>query len=105
MELRCTHFPYCLRRTTDGCYILLNRNYKPLGNQSGEWINYDTDPSASPLNITAAVAKKLSWDGSENLGTIYLYNDGCTPTDSAEHMAAYLKRISVLMKLERKAAQ
>lgn len=104
MELRSTHFPYCIKRIADGRYIPLNRNYKPLGIQSSDWVTYETDPSATAIAITAAAARNISWAGSEDLDTIYLYNDGCIPTESAAHMSAYLKRLDVLMKLKRKPA-
>ncbi|MBP6651008.1 MAG: hypothetical protein KA181_01070 [Xylophilus sp.] len=36
---------YCLIRLKDGCYIAVNRQYKPLGVMSGEWVEYETHPS------------------------------------------------------------
>jgi hypothetical protein len=102
MELRKTHFPYCIQRLEDGRYIILNRNYKPLGNTTGEWIDYATDASVVKLNITTATAKKLSWEESQNIEKIFLYNDGCIPTSSSAHMNAYLKRLSVLMKIKQR---
>lgn len=96
-EVRALCFPYCIQRTKDGRYILLNRNYKPLGIQDGAWVEYEKHPTAMPMKITPACAKKLSWEGADDVDRIYLYNDGCVPTDGGEHMAAYLKRLSVLM--------
>ena len=100
MEARSILFPYCIQRVKSGGYILLNRNYKPLGIQSSEWVEYETQPSVAALKITAATAIKLSWDGSDNQDRIYLYNDGCIPTDGAAHMDAYLKRLALLMALK-----
>ena len=38
--------PYCFKKLEVGrhahVYLPLNRNYKPLGITSGEWVNYDT---------------------------------------------------------------
>jgi len=31
---------------------------------------------------------------------IYLYNDGCVPTESTEHMKNYLERLKILAKLK-----
>ena len=104
MELRKTHFPYCVNRLQDGRYILLNRNYKPLGIQSRDWVNYETDPSAIAMKITDSIAKKISCNPNEGLDRLYLYNDGCIPTDSAAHMTAYLKRLAVLLRLQTSAA-
>lgn len=100
MEARNIFFPYCIQSVKTGGYILLNRNYKPLGIQSGEWVKYETDPSVAPLEISVATAKKLSWDGSGDLDRIYLYSDSCIPTDGAVHMESYLKRLAVLMAIQ-----
>lgn len=105
MELRTTHFPYCLNRLQDGRYIILNRNYKPLGVQTSEWVTYETEPTVISINLTPAKAKAISWEGSENVDRVYLYNDGCIPTDGAAHMSAYLKRLGVLMNIKRKPAK
>lgn len=98
-ELRQTHMPYCIQRLADGRYIILNRNYKPLGVQTSERVDYETHPSAVAISITPTRASKLDWDGREDTDRIYLYNDGCIPTASAAHMQAYLERLGVLMKL------
>jgi hypothetical protein len=100
MELRQTHFPYCLKLLKDGRYIVLNREYKPLGQLDREWVDYDSHPSACKLKITAAKARSISFEGSEALDTIYLYNDACVPTASAAHMKAYCTRLAVLMKIK-----
>ncbi len=99
-EARTFLFPYCLDRLADGRYIALNRNYKPLGIQTGEWVKYEEHPSAMPLKITAKDAEKLSWSGSDALDRIYLYSDGCVPTDGKDHLAGYQKRLAVLMALQ-----
>lgn len=100
MEARKVFFPYCIQRVADGRYILLNRNYKPLGTFSGEWVEYETHPSVAEIDIPPAVAKKLSWGGSDDTDRIYLYADSCVPTDSKAHMDAYLSRLAVLMALK-----
>ena len=102
MELRITHLPYCVRRLNDGKYILLNRNYKPLGIQTNEWVIYEDHPSRVALKITPSIAKKISWDNNENIDTIFLYNDGCTPTSSDSNMNSYLKRLGFLAGLKSK---
>jgi hypothetical protein len=98
--VRWIFLPYCLQRLADGRYIILNRRYKPLGVQSTEWVTYETHPSVIHLPITSSIAKKMSWSGSEDTNAIYLYNDGCVPTDEAKHMRAYSDRLEVLMKLK-----
>jgi hypothetical protein len=97
-ELRQTHFPYCLDRLKDGSYVLLNRNYKPIGFMVGEWVTYEDHPVGVRIKgITPKVAAELDIRGRDNLERIYLYNDGSNPSLSPEHMRAYLDRLAKLM--------
>ena len=99
-ELRLTHFPYCLQRQEDGRYVLLNRNYKPVGFFTSEWITYEDYPIGVKVKgLTAAVAARLDYQGRNDLDRIYLYNDGCVPTASDANMQQYLKRLGILMSL------
>lgn len=103
MELRKSHFPYCLQQIDGGRYIVLNRKYKPLGETADAWVSYETHPTVFPLKITAATAKTLSWEQSDATDRIYLYSDKCIPTSSATHMTAYLDRLAILMKIKSSA--
>ena len=100
--LRNIHFPYCLQQRADKRWVVLNRNYKPLGNPSDAWVDYDKLPAGSCIaRITPTQASKLAYDGSKNnQGSIHLYNDGCIPEDGKDTMTAYLARLAVLMKLK-----
>ena len=85
-NFRQIHLPYCLERQKNGEYVVLNRQYKPVGFYTYNFINYDEFPISVPFKITKATAKKLSFDGSDDLQTIYLYNDGCLPdSDKKKH--------------------
>lgn len=97
-----THFPYCLRRLADGRYIVLNRNYKPLGYAGMDHIDYEAHPSACALKITPAIAAKLSYEGSHELDSIHLYDGGQIAAEGAseERMAAYQERLALLMTLK-----
>lgn len=98
-EARWIFLPYCLHRLKDGRYIVLNRKYKPLGVRSSEWVIYEDHPSAAAMKITPAIAKNLSWNGSDDAEVIYLYSDGCIPNESVEHLQSYSMRLKVLMDL------
>lgn len=102
LELRISHFPYCVCRTKDGRYILLNRDYKPLGHMTSDHVVYETHPSTVALNITPAIAAKMSVSSSEATQMIHLYDDRTVPTASAANMKAYLTRLAVLIKLKHK---
>ncbi len=88
--------PYCLQRLDSGKWVVLNRNYKPLGYTKEEWVEYEQ--YAVPLKISVTEKKKISFDRTTG-DTIWLYNDGCVPTSSSEDMQAYSKRLEVLSKL------
>lgn len=99
--LRWTHFPYCLDRQSDGSYAVLNRRYKPIGMTTGEHVDYMTAPGRVRFKrMGPATARALSFEGSENLDRIYLYDDGSTPDRGPRELAAYLERLGRLMALQ-----
>lgn len=100
LEFRWIFMPYCIQRLKDGRYIVLNRDYKPLGIQTREWVDYETQPSAAKIEISKETAQRLSWEGKDNLDTIFLYNDGCVPTGTPTSMQAYLARLAILSTLK-----
>lgn len=97
-----TQLPYCLQKTGDGRWLLLNRNYKPLGTTNKEWVDYDTHPDRLKLHrrTVGAVAKaavNVISDSSNEPDVIYLYDDGNIPTESAANWSAYTKLLSLVM--------
>ena len=100
-DFRSVHLPYCLKRLPDGRYVVLNREYKPLGFKTSAQVHYEEYPIAVKFKgLTQKVAAKLSYKGSEDLDSIFLYNDGCIPTRSAQNMQDYLHRLEILAKLK-----
>src|SRR5690606_41622482 len=76
-ELRHTHFPYCLDRQEDGSYVLLNRNYKPIGFMTESWVNYEEHPVGVMVKgMTAELAAELDIRSRDKLDSIHLYSDG-----------------------------
>lgn len=100
-DFRAVFLPYCLHKQPDGRYVVLNREYKPIGFKTRENIKYEDYPISIELKgIGSATAAKLSCNGDSNTDRIYLYNDGCVPTQSAEYMKSYLERLEILAKLK-----
>lgn len=99
-NFRTAFMPYCLQRRADGNYVVLNRNYKPVGTVTTDWVRYEDFPAIKGRHITAALAAKLSHKASRDLDHIYLYDDGCIPTNSTKAMDSYLRRLSLLAKLK-----
>jgi|SRR6516162_1257090 hypothetical protein len=97
-DVRKVYFPYCLQRQPNGCHVILNRLYKPLGSSTTEWVDYEKY-SVTLVGLAPRIAARLSWAGSKDLDNIYLYDDATIPTNSARNMAVYLARLKVLMRL------
>lgn len=101
-NVRAVYFPYCIQKEDDDTWVLLNRNYKPVGFNTDEFIDYGDYPVSMKLKgIGSATLKKLSYKNEEPTDRVYLYNDGCVPTSSTQAMASYLKKLEILLKLKR----
>ncbi len=102
VSVRQLFFPYCLLLQEDGRYAIVNRRYKPVGMtvEQKVFVKYEEHPCLVKLTgLTPPHAATISCSGSDALDRVYLYNDGCVPTDSAHHWAAYCTRLQVLAKL------
>jgi hypothetical protein len=75
--------PYCLQKQAGGWWIVLNRNYKPIGSKQREWVDYTNFERSHGVD-----AGTLKTDAE----IIYLFNDGCPPWEGAAHAKAYLQR-------------
>lgn len=100
-NVRAVYFPYCIEKQSDGSWVLLNRNYKPVGFNTSDFIKYGEHPVSMNLKgIGPATLRKLSYKDEEPGDMVYLYSDGCVPTNSTEAMASYLIKLEVLLKLK-----
>lgn len=97
-ELRVTHFVYCVMRVEGNRYVLLNRRYKPIGYNGDDYVDYD-EYAVKLKGLTQKKANTIENRGYANLDAIYLYDDGCVPTNSKANMDSYLKRLAILMEL------
>lgn len=101
-DFRSIYFPYCLKKQDDGSWVVLNREYKPVGFNTNDFIEYKNYPVATKFKgLGPATLNKLAYSGNaEGHDDVFLYNDGCVPTDSAENMEAYMKKLQLLAKLQ-----
>lgn len=97
-ELWKVMLPYCLERLEDGRYILLNRNYKPVGYFGNEaWVRYEDFPGhCYRIKLPKKTIEALSHNGDSSSDNIYLYDDACPPLSSKESFTAYSRRLELL---------
>ncbi|ATG94794.1 hypothetical protein QRO08_16755 [Paracidovorax citrulli] len=99
-EFRQVFLPYCLIKTADGAYVVVNRRYKPVGIVLTDWVNYDKYPVKVRFKkaLSKAQIAALDYAGRTDDTRIYLYNDACVPTSSAANWRAYSDRLGRLAK-------
>lgn len=79
------NLPYTVSEYTPGKYLLLNREYKPLGfmaeagGHGAEYANYDDHLLAGTPGLLG--------------NPIYFYNDASTPWESAKNWKAYQQAV------------
>jgi hypothetical protein len=103
-NIRELFLPYCLKKQSNGQYIVLNRAYEPLGfhrkrtseGHNETWPNNPAPPVK--LRIRSKTAAKLSHLGDPDTEVIFLYADACIRTKT--HMNAYMERLELLSKLK-----
>ncbi len=92
--------PYCAQKLEDGTYVLIGRDYKPLGCIETDWSDWEKHPVVYAIEgLTPQMAAKLSWKGDPDVQRIYFYNDGCQPWRGIKERKAYEKRLAKLFEL------
>ena len=100
-DFRSIYLSYCIEQNTDGSWVVLNRQYKPVGFNTSTFIDYSAFPVQTKLKgLGPATLAKLSYSGEVTGNRVYLYNDGTNPINSDADMKAYLKKIEILAKKE-----
>ena len=99
VEIRSIYMPYCIQRLDGRRYVILNRNYKPIGMRTADYIDY-TQHGVEITGLGPATITKLSYEGSNNPANIFLYDDASNPTRSQANMDAYINRLAILARLK-----
>ncbi len=90
-------FPYVIHKTSqEGVQILVNRNYKPLGNSSRtteDWVNYDTCIHMH-VHLTDTQINEVNVPNIDSS----LFGDGNPPWNGKRESNAYMKRLLGLKK-------
>lgn len=101
MDIRQALFPYGMEQHKDGSWVFFNRDYKPVGMNTVDWVDYNNHPVRFRIKgLGPAKRAKLDIHGSGTGTRIYFYDDATQPTLSAANMAAYLKRLEIIIRLE-----
>jgi hypothetical protein len=88
--------PYCIIVDGDKA-ILVNRNYKNLGNPTDEFADYR--PYYIPLKLSDKDIEIIAFDGLEGgRKMLHLYDDCCAPWLSKKHKINYDKRNEYLQR-------
>jgi hypothetical protein len=82
-------FPYCLERQSNGTYLALNREYKPITYADSKKRNAD---GTLNLTIDEETAAKLSYNGSRDLGKIWLYDQVTDPQKDRDNYRTYMEK-------------
>ena len=93
-EMRCW-LPYCAHETDDGHHLLVNRRYKPVGQISKEWANYQ-DFQHLFVQLSDKQLQMLSPYGASKG---YLFADGSAPWSSRRKAENYLERLKMLQQM------
>lgn len=100
-DFRSIYLPYCLKKQTDGSFIVLNREYKPLGFNTLTHVKYEDYPISTKFKgLTEKQITKVAYNGKMDHDCIFLYNDASIPTSSKENMKNYLDRLQILANLK-----
>ena len=100
-ELIYTHFPYCIKCVGKNEYIVLNRDYKPLGINT--WVDdYSVHPSVIKIRLTKQQAARLSFDKSDDLECVYLFKSTPELLSDKKEFANYMSRLELLASLKAK---
>jgi len=81
--------PYDVESIGDSKQIILNREYKPVGSMTREWVTYEDYPHLHTQ--LAADAMMMFAHRPQSPG--YLFHDGCPPWDSRADAERYLERL------------
>jgi hypothetical protein len=100
MNVRQALFPYGMDKQEDGSWVFFNREYKPVGMNTSEFVVYQDYPVSFHLKGFGPTKQaKLDIHGDGKGSRVYFYNDGSVPTDSPQNMTSYLRKLEVVMRL------
>ena len=99
------NMPYGMRKNEKNEWFVFNREYKPLGFNTNEHIEYENYPVfVKYKGLTETKLQKLACskensiqrDENGNIYMIWFYSDATNPKDNPRHWNDYFDRIKIL---------
>lgn len=103
------NMPYGMKKNDQNEWFAFNREYKPIGFNTNEYIYEEKYPVYTKYKgLTEAKILQLSWSKKEGItrdenGEIYmfwLYSDQTNPKDDPKYWDEYFNKIKILSKLK-----
>lgn len=92
------YLPYCLQKQKDGSWVVCNRNYKPVGFNTSEFIRYEDYPVSAKIGrLGPATISKLQSPGITD-SVIYLHG-GYGDLDDSTKAQDYFQKLKILAHL------
>jgi len=88
------YLPYCLEKVESGRFILLNRDYKPIGSSARV-----LPVQVEIAGLTPKTAASISVTGDPDCDRIYLFNDGSAPWLGHRQVVGYERRLARLLEV------
>lgn len=99
-DFRAIFLPYCIKKEK-GKYVVLNREYKPIGFRTNLFVDYSDYPIGLNSKIfTKRILDQISIEKEYDKNQVFLYNDKCIPISSRKNMENYLKKLEILARLK-----
>ncbi|MCK6690972.1 MAG: hypothetical protein L6Q97_02595 [Thermoanaerobaculia bacterium] len=101
------NLPYGIERNDKNEWMAFNREYKPLGWSTTEWVEYEKYPvfakykdltDAKLLKIASETPGAVVKDQDGKIIRAFLYDDNTNPVDNPKYWPAYFERIKSLSK-------
>ena len=102
------NLPYGMQRQGNNSWFVFNREYKPLGYNTGEHVTYETIPIATEYKqLGPKTLLKLRGPGTDidygadgEIERIWFYDDGTVPTSHNRYWQSYMDRLQLLARLK-----
>ena len=98
------NFPYGIELNELGKWVAFNREYKPLGWNTNEYVKYEDYPIATKFNgLTENFLIQLGnvkRDDNDKIVKVYLYDDATNPNKGGIYWDNYAEKLKMLSQIK-----